>query len=174
MHYVLNKKAPLKQPDGRMKMVQWWYPSPPAGWTAQDTPWRCPVQECTRAGGLKDLLNLWRHIKSKHPGEVDLYEGVLKAIKTRLSEATAMNLDALFTGGGNDGEMPLVSEAELEAAKFEDAANVMGDLPMPQVAPGVFVGAQGKFCDCGWEDKKGTGMPLHRRRWCPLKEKAHV
>lgn len=170
MHYVLNKKAPMKQADGHMKMVQWWYPSPPLGWTPAAMPWRCPVQECTRAGGLKDLLNLWRHIKSKHPGEVELYDGVLKAIKTRLSEATAVNLDTLFTGGGNDGEQPLVSEEDLTAAKFEDAAKFMGELPTAGVNPDTFTGDNVKMCDCGWRDEKGTGMAMHRSRWCPLKK----
>lgn len=137
MHYVLNKKAPMKQPDGTMKMVQWWYPSPPAGWKPADLPWRCPVQECTRAGGLKDLLNLWRHIQNKHPGEVELYEGVIKAIKERLTAATAINLDTLFSGGADDGEQPLVSESDLAAARFEDASSVLDDMP-PAVDPETF------------------------------------
>jgi hypothetical protein len=164
MHYVLNKRKAGKQ---------WWFASPPPGWVAQETPWRCPVQECTRAGGLKDLLNLWRHIKHKHPGEVDLYQGVLTAIQKRLSEATAQNLDALFTGGGNDGEPPLVSEEDLAAAKFEDAAEAVQEMEaMPAVPPETFVpDVDVKHCDCGWADKKGTGMAMHQKRWCPLNKK---
>ena len=174
MHYVLNKKAPQKQPNGTMKMVQWWYPAPPPGWAAAAAPWRCPVQECTRAGGLKDLLNLWRHIKSKHPGEVEMYEGVLTAIKKRLQEATAMNLDSLFMGGGNDGEQPLVSEEDLAAAKFEDAASLLdADLPEPQVAADTFTpDVNQTMCDCGWTTVKGDrSMLAHQRLHCPLKKK---
>jgi hypothetical protein len=161
MHYVLNKKASVKQPDGTMKRVQWWYPSPPPGWKAAEMPWRCPVQECTRAGGLKDLLNLWRHIKSKHPGEVELYQGVLTAIQKRLAEATAVNLDSLFRGGGNDGEQPLVSEADLEAAKFEDAANILNEMEAapPPVAPETFL-PDALSCElCDWRSKPDAQMP---------------
>lgn len=170
MHYVLNKKGKMKQPDGTMKTVQWWYPSPPAGWKSAETPWRCPVQECTRAGGLKDLLNLWRHIKSKHPGEVEMYEGVLTAIKKRLQEATAMNLDSLFTGGADDGEAPLVSEDDIEAAKFEDAASVLDETVFDDVpvAPEAFVTDSVSCKDCDWQSKPGTQNPQfayegHRR-----------
>lgn len=169
MHYVLNKRGLMKQPDGTMKMVQWWYPSPPAGWKPADMPWRCPVQECTRAGGLKDLLNLWRHIKSKHPGEVEMYEGVLTAIKKRLQEATAMNLDTLFQGGGNDGEQPVVSEEDLQAAKFQDAASVLDVSALEgAVVPDVFTQDRVSCRDCAWQSKPGTQKPqfayeLHRR-----------
>ncbi len=174
MHYVLNKKGKVKQANGTWKTVQWWYPSPPAGWKATETPWRCPVQECTREGGLKDLLNLWRHIKSKHPGEVEMYESTLTAIKVRLQEATAMDLDSLFTGGADDGETPLVSAEDIEAAKFEDAASVLDESVFDEVpvAPEAFVpDVVVKMCDCGWEDTTGKGMTIHKARWCPLNKK---
>lgn len=163
MHFILNKKRVVRQADGTMKSVQWWYPSPPAGWKPTETPWRCPVQECTRAGGLKDLLNLWRHIKSKHPGECEMYEGVLTAIKKRLQESTAMNLDLLFTGGGNDGDQPLVSEEELEVAKFQDASDVL-EMPTSNIPAGTFYNC----ADCEWTPKPDAVSPsmalkMHRK-----------
>ena len=180
MHYVLNKKNFVRKPNGKMGYVQWWYPSPPPGWKPSSAPWRCPVQDCTRAGGLKDLLNLWRHIKNKHPGEVEMYEGVLTAIKERLQAATAQNLDSLFEGGGNDGEKPLISEEELEAAKFQDAQSILDAEAVldqmeatPAVAPDTFVSNAPPMCDCGWVNKKGTdqGMKIHRIRYCPLNKR---
>lgn len=165
MHMVMNKRRSVRQPDGTFKSVQWWYPSPPAGWEPQPLKWRCPVQECTRAGGLPDLLNMYRHIMQKHPGEKDLYEGVIKAIKQKLAAAIPADLATLLS---EDGEKaPVIAQAEIDAARFEDAASVMDT---PAVAPETF---SPLACACGWTTEKGEHSLLshQRSRWCPLNQK---
>lgn len=136
MHFILNKKREGKQ---------WWYPSPPAGWQPQELKWRCPVQGCTRAGGLPDLLNLYRHIFQKHPGEKELYEGVIKAIKTKLAEAIPADLATLLNEDGDTA--PVVSQSEIEAAKFEDAQAIFDTPAVPSV---VFEGCP--YCE-EWQAK---------------------
>lgn len=88
MHYISDKKGP----DGE----QWWFPSPPPGWTPQPLPIRCPVTGCTRAGGLPDLLNLWRHMQNKHPGETPLYQGLLNQIQHKLETSLSPDLAAML------------------------------------------------------------------------------
>lgn len=170
-HYMVNK---LK--NGQ----RWWFASPPPGWKPAPTPWRCPVQECTRAGGLKDLLNLWRHINNKHPGEKELYQGVLKAIQERLAAEVSIDLNKLLIAGDTDVDVAdsklLISEEEIAAAKFQDAASLLAEEPelvAAQVPPETFEPERPtSFCDCGWENKKGTkqGMAVHQRLHCPLRK----
>ncbi len=87
IHLITNKRKNGKQ---------WWFASKPEGWTPAELPYRCPVTGCTRAGGLPDLLNLWRHIQQKHPGEVPLYEGVMKAIQEKLQSQVPADLSKLL------------------------------------------------------------------------------
>lgn len=88
MHYVADKKGPNGE--------QWWFPSPPPGWEPQPLPIRCPVVNCERTGGLPDLLNLWRHIQNKHPGEVPIYQGVLNQIQRKLEVTLSPELAAML------------------------------------------------------------------------------
>lgn len=88
MRYIMEKRGP--------KGEQWWFASPPDGWEPQGTPLRCPVQGCSRAGGLPDLLNLWRHIQQKHPGEVPLYQGLLNAIQLKLQGQLEPDLSSIL------------------------------------------------------------------------------
>ena len=140
-------------------------PSPPEGWAPNPLKWRCPVQGCTRAGGLPDLLNLYRHIHQKHPGEVELYEGVIKAIKTKLADAIPADLSRLLNEEGD--EAPVMAPDAVEMAAFEDAEAV---LSTPAVAPETFepVQARRDCPDCGWVNTKNTlpGLEIHQRRWC--------
>ena len=87
IHYIANKRK-----NGQ----QWWFASPPEGWKPAELPYRCPVEGCTRAGGMPDLLNLWRHIQQKHPGEVPLYGGVIKAIQEKLESQVPADLSKLL------------------------------------------------------------------------------
>ena len=106
MHLVLNKKRAGKQ---------WFFASPPPGWKPADLPWRCPVETCTRAGGLPDLLNLYRHIEQKHPGEKEIYQGVLTAIKEKLAQAIPADLQALLAST----DQPVISDGDKAAAEAE-------------------------------------------------------
>jgi len=162
MHFVLNKRRSVKQPDGQFKTVQWWYPSKPAHWAPDPLPWRCPVQGCMRAGGLPDLLNLYRHIHQKHPGEVELYEGVIKAIKVKLAEAIPADLTNLLNESGETA--PIIKAEDIAAAKFEDAEAILSE---PAVAPDTF-DERHDCADCGWVNEKNTaqGLDVHKRRWC--------
>ena len=110
LHYSMHMKK-----DGK----QWWFASPPPDWTPTPLPYRCPVESCTRAGGLPDLLNLWRHIQQKHPGEVELYAGVMAAIKTKLENAIPVDLQKLL-----DTEPATISEGDKAA---DEAVAAYGD-----------------------------------------------
>lgn len=156
MHFVLNKKREGKQ---------WWFASPPAGWQPAPLPWRCPVQGCTRAGGLPDLLNLYRHIMQKHPGEKELYEGVIVAIKRKLAEAIPADLSTLLNEDG--AQAPVVREEDIKAATFEDAEAILseGGVPADTFEPQTGLIA----CpDCGTEVKP-NGLRIHQLRWCKNK-----
>jgi hypothetical protein len=138
----------------KVKGQQWWFASPPPGWVPSSLPYRCPVEGCERTGGLPDLLNLWRHIMQKHPGEVELYQGVLTAIKAKLEQAVPADLQKLLDTG------PVLSEEDLDVAN--------ADLPTePAVAPETF-GTPYACGDCDWKPKAGAKQPraallMHRR-----------
>lgn len=128
LHYVMNKKK-----NGE----QWWFPSKPANWEPSPLPLRCPVTACDRRGGLPDLLNLWRHIHQKHPGEKELYQGVLNAIKRKMDEAIPEDLQRLLAS-----DAPVASEEELQVArqefidvKFEDAQVELDGVPSDTFLP---------------------------------------
>ncbi len=116
MHYIADKKGP--------KGEQWWFASPPPGWKPQPLPVRCPVVGCDRAGGLPDLLNLWRHMQNKHPGEVPLYQGLLNQIQQKLEHDVSPDLAALL---GNAPEEPAAEESPAEDPPSEEADGVCGD-----------------------------------------------
>jgi hypothetical protein len=116
MHYIADKKGPNGE--------QWWFASPPPGWEPQPLPVRCPVTGCDRAGGLPDLLNLWRHIQNKHPGEVPLYQGLLNQIRGKLEHDMSPDLAALL------GDAPGPEVAESPEPEGGESAIVCGDCQM--------------------------------------------
>ena len=141
LHYSMHMKK-----DGKQR----WFASPPPDWNPTPLPYRCPVESCTRAGGLPDLLNLWRHIQQKHPGEIELYAGVLTAIKTKLESAIPADLQKLL-------------ESDETEISQEDLDPSLAETP---VAPEVF---ESYNCtDCEWVPKADAKQPrqaliMHRR-----------
>lgn len=148
LHYTMNKRREGKQ---------WWFASPPADWTPAPLPYRCPVQFCARAGGMPDLLNLWRHIQHKHPEETDLYQGVLTAIKDKLEQAVPADLQKLLDP----------DQFQEDAAVASLGAEDM--LPTePAVPPETFEGNPYTCRDCDYKPKKRAKRPavalmMHRR-----------
>lgn len=154
LHYVMNKRR-----NGQ----QWWFASPPPGWVPSPLPYRCPVAGCTRTGGVPDLLNLWRHINQKHPGEVELYQGVMNAIKARLAAAVPADLQALLDGTDEAPEQEGVSFTDADTALAEDA-----QIMTAAVSPDTFEGNPYECNDCDWKPKPGAQQPraalmMHRR-----------
>lgn len=134
MHYVMNKRGP--------KGEQWWFATPPEGWQPQPLPYRCPVDGCTRAGGLPNLRQVWMHIRHKHPEESVLYQGVLKAIEAKLQGEVEPNLMAAL---GVD--MP-----KTEAT--EQAPTPIYDIPArPSESPSATTGKTLNCRECGYETR---------------------
>lgn len=143
MHYILNKK---------LRGKQWWFASPPPGWQPKVARYSCFLVGCdrNREPNLHTLFDLFQHFNHKHPGEVPLYESVLKAIQAKLSAeippelAQQLGLDASTKSldeaqfhkvmeGGN--LVPAVAVAEMLAP---DAAVELADEPVISKTDGLY------------------------------------
>lgn len=146
LHYIMSKRGP--------KGEQWWFAKPPEGWTPQPLPYRCPVEGCTRRGGLPHLRAVWMHIRHKHPEETILYQGILSAIEKKLQDQVEPDFLAVL---GQEPATEAVPEPLIDEQPIEP------DVTAPEVP----------VCACGWRPRPTSkdyeaSLRTHQRLHCKL------
>jgi hypothetical protein len=162
LHYMTNKLVRGKQ---------WWYPSPPPGWTPKTPRYSCFLPGCerNREPNILTLFDLYQHFNHKHQDESKMFEGVLAAIQKKLSaeippelaeqlglDVKTKNLDETQFAQVMMGQHLVPPDAAVEMLA-EDAATELTRHDCP---------------DCGWVNENNTaaGLGMHQARWCKKAE----
>jgi len=152
LHYIMNKRGPTGE--------QWWFAKPPPGWVPQPLPYRCPVEGCTRRGGLPHLRAVWMHIRHKHPEETILYQGILSSIEKQLQEQVAPDFLKVLGRDVPASEVP------------EPDKDVLAEAAVDAAPAGTELAEY--TCECGkdYADRKNPKLSLgaHKRLHCPLRK----
>jgi len=174
LHYITNKLV---------KGQQWWFASPPLGWTQKTPRYSCFLPGCgrNREPNIYTLFDLLQHFNHKHPDESTMYEGVLKAIKAKLSAeippelAEQLGLDAGTTSLDDDqfdsvvkGEHLIPKDTLVEMLAPDAAAELNYVTAHDNFADVVKAEIRHDCPDCGWHNVKNLaqGLAVHKRLHC--------
>lgn len=168
LHYIMNKRGSRGE--------QWWFASPPSGWTPAELPYRCFVSRCTRTGGFSTLEDVLDHAEGKHPREWPRYRKVVDAMQNEIARlAMERTTDQLNLPKGTE-----ISESNIHDVLKGKASKVVsldpyvpdaGEFMAPETTEGWELPKPAIQCECGWApeaDKKNPeqALAMHKRRWC--------